>query len=201
MVSAAGIIMNMAVSSVMVPLGTPAPDFRLPAVGGDTVALADLRGPALLVMFICNHCPYVRHIEKALGATVAEYAERGLAAVGICANDTDAYPDDTPEHLAEQARRAGFTFPYLVDETQEVARAYRAVCTPDLFLYDAERRLAYRGAFDASTPKNGVPVTGELLRAALDRVLAGEPVPEPHRPSMGCSIKWKPGNEPDWLVS
>ncbi|KWX04252.1 alkyl hydroperoxide reductase [Carbonactinospora thermoautotrophica] len=191
----------MAVSSVMVPLGTPAPDFRLPAVGGGTVALADLRGPALLVMFICNHCPYVRHIEKALGATVAEYAERGLAAVGICANDTDAYPDDTPEHLAEQARRAGFTFPYLVDETQEVARAYRAVCTPDLFLYDAERRLAYRGAFDASTPKNGVPVTGELLRAALDRVLAGEPVPEPHRPSMGCSIKWKPGNEPDWLVS
>ncbi len=191
----------MAVSSVMVPLGTPAPDFRLPAASGGTVALADLRGPGLLVMFLCNHCPYVRHIEKALGATVAEYAERGLAAVAICANDTDAYPDDAPEHLAEQARRAGFTFPYLVDETQEVAKAYRAVCTPDLFLYDAQRRLAYRGAFDASTPGNAVPVTGELLRAALDRVLAGEPVPEPHHPSMGCSLKWKLGNEPDWLVS
>jgi peroxiredoxin len=191
----------MAVSSLMVPLGTPAPDFHLPPVGGPAVSSADLDGPALLVMFLCNHCPYVRHVERALGATVAEYARRGLAAVGICSNDVDAHPDDGPAGLAAQARRAGFTFPYLVDDEQRAAAAYRAMCTPDLFLYDADRRLAYRGAFDDSTPGNGLPVTGERLRQALDLVLAGEPVPEPHRPSMGCSLKWKPGNRPEWLLA
>jgi peroxiredoxin len=191
----------MAASSLMVPLGTPAPDFKLPSVAGAHVALADLDGPALLVMFLCNHCPYVRHVERALGATAAEYAERGVAAVGICSNDTDAYPTDRPAGLAEQASRAGFAFPYLIDADQQAALAYRAMCTPDLFVYDAQRTLVYRGAFDDSTPSNGLPVTGERLRQALDHVLKGEAVPEPHKPSMGCSLKWKPGNQPDWLIS
>jgi peroxiredoxin len=190
----------MAASSLMVPLGTPAHDFELPSADGATVKLADLDGPALLVMFLCNHCPYVRHVEAALAATVAEYAGRGVAAAAICSNDLDAYPDDGPAGMAEQARRAGFGFPYLLDEDQQVAAAYRAMCTPDLFLYDAERRLAYRGAFDDSTPRNGQPVTGALLRGALDLVLDGQPVPEPHRPSMGCSLKWKDGNRPSWLL-
>ncbi|HEY4726493.1 MAG TPA: thioredoxin family protein, partial [Actinomycetota bacterium] len=136
----------------------------------------------------------------ALAATVASYAGRGVAAVGICSNDLDAYPDDGPAGMAEQAHRAGFGFPYLLDEGQQVAAAYRAMCTPDLFVYGADRRLAYRGAFDDSTPRNGQPVTGALLRDALDRVLAGQPVPEPHRPSMGCSLKWREGNRPSWLL-
>jgi peroxiredoxin len=191
----------MPASSLMVPLGSTAPDFELPSVGGPRVALADLEGPALLVMFLCNHCPYVRHVERALGATVAEYAERGVAAVAICSNDVDAHPTDGPAGLAEQARRAGFTFPYLVDAAQQVAKDFKAMCTPDLFVYDAQRRLAYRGAFDDSTPGNGRPVTGEHLRQALDHVLRGEPVPEPHQPSTGCSLKWKPGNQPDWLIT
>ena len=191
----------MAVSSLMVPLGTPAHDFELPSVDGATVKLADLDGRALLVMFLCNHCPYVRHVERQLGAVVAGYAGREVAAVGICSNDTDAHPDDGPAGLAGQARRAGFQFPYLVDDSQRVAAAYRAMCTPDLFVFDAERRLAYRGAFDDSTLRNGNPVTGALLRDALDRVLEGRPVPEPHRPSMGCSLKWKPGNQPAWLIA
>jgi peroxiredoxin len=191
----------MASSSLMVPLGTMAHDFELPSVDGSTVKLADLDGRALLVMFLCNHCPYVRHVERQLGAVVAEYAGRDVAAVGICSNDTDAHPDDGPAALAEQARRAGFQFPYLIDDGQQVAAAYRAMCTPDLFVYDADRRLAYRGAFDDSTPRNGNPVTGALLRNALDLVLAGQPVPEPHRPSMGCSLKWKPGNRPAWLIA
>jgi peroxiredoxin len=191
----------MAASSLMVPLGTPAHDFELPAADGTTVKLADLDGRALLVMFLCNHCPYVRHVEAELGKAVAEYAGRGVAAVGICSNDLDAYPDDGPAGMADQARRAGWEFPYLLDEDQQVAAAYRAMCTPDLFLYGADRRLAYRGAFDDSTPRNGQPVTGALLRGALDRVLAGEPVPEPHRPSMGCSLKWRLGNQPSWLLA
>jgi peroxiredoxin len=191
----------MAASSLMVPLGTPAPDFELPPAARTTVKLADLDGRALLVMFLCNHCPYVRHVERALGAVVAEYTGRGVAAVGICSNDLDAYPGDGPAGMADQARRAGFEFPYLIDETQQVAAEYRAMCTPDLFVYDGGRRLAYRGAFDDSTPRNGQPVTGALLRLALERVLEGQPVPEPHRPSMGCSLKWRPGNQPSWLVA
>ena len=191
----------MAASSLMVPLGTPAPDFELPSADGTTVKLADLDGPALLVTFLCNHCPYVRHIESHLGAVVADYAGQGVAAVAICSNDLDAYPDDGPAGMAEQSRRAGFEFPYLLDETQRVAAAYRAMCTPDLFVYGADRRLAYRGAFDDSTPRNGQPVTGALLRQALDRTLEGQPVPEPHRPSMGCSLKWRPGSQPSWLVA
>jgi hypothetical protein len=187
----------MAVSSQMVALGTPAPDFALP----DAAGLAHGTGAAmvrrddysaagaLLVAFLCNHCPYVRHIETRLGEVVTGVAD--LAVIGICPNDADAYPDDAPAGLVAQARRAGWTFPYLVDTDQEVGRAFHAACTPDFFLYDADRRLVYRGAFDDSTPGNGRPVTGELLRGAIGQVLAGAAVPEPHRPSMGCSIKWR----------
>jgi thiol-disulfide isomerase/thioredoxin len=186
----------MAVSSFMVPLGTPASPFALPSIDGQIVRSDGFApGRPLLVMFLCNHCPYVRHIERQLGALVTEYAGE-VDAVAICSNDIDNYPDDGPAGLAEQAHRAGFTFPYLLDESQQVALAYRAVCTPDFFLYDAERRLAYRGEFDESRPGNNAAVTGRALRAALDLVLAGKPVDEPHMPSLGCGIKWKPGNEP-----
>jgi peroxiredoxin len=182
--------MGVAVSSVMVPLGTPAPDFELPDVTGRTHRLNDAAdAPALLVAFLCNHCPYVRHVETELGTLLSGYPD--LAVFGICTNDADAYPEDAPEHLAAQAQRAGWSFPYLVDAGQEVGRAYSAACTPDFFLYGRDRALAYRGAFDESTPGNKQPVTGALLRAAIDRVVAGQPVPEPHRPSMGCSIKWR----------
>jgi peroxiredoxin len=180
----------MAVPSLMVPLGTRAPDFALADTGGRVVRRDDFAdAPALLVMFLCNHCPYVRHIETALGKLLSRYPD--LAVVGICTNDADAYPDDRPERLAEQARRSGWDFPYLVDDDQAVGSAYNAACTPDFFLYDAGRQLAYRGAFDKSTPGNGKPVTGELLRGAIELTLAGQPVPEPHRPSIGCSIKWR----------
>ncbi|MFI0448551.1 thioredoxin family protein [Actinomadura sp. 6N118] len=187
----------MAISSFMVPLGTPAPSFALPSIDGGEVSPEDFAGaPALLVVFLSNHCPYVRRIEHAIGAVTAEYAARGLTTVAICSNDVVNYPDDGADHLREQAKRAGFGFPYLVDESQEVARAYRAACTPDFFLYDAERRLAYRGEFDGARPRNDLPADGSTLRAALDHVLAGETVPEPHTPSLGCGVKWKPGNEP-----
>lgn len=189
---------GMAVNSFMVPLGTPAPEFSLPrADGAGEVALKDLAdAPAVLVAFLCNHCPYVQHVESAFGALTREYAQRGLATVGICPNDIASHPDDDPSHLLAQAERAGFTFPYLIDEDQQVALAYRAACTPDLYLYDAARRLAYRGQFDGSRPRGAEPPTGASLRAAADLVLAGAPVPEPHHPSVGCSIKWKPGNDP-----
>ncbi|MGH3773403.1 MAG: thioredoxin family protein [Pseudonocardiaceae bacterium] len=186
----------MAVNSFMVPLGTLAPPFALPSLDGHMVTSAGLAPPQpLLVMFLSNHCPYVRHIERELGSLVAEYAP-GVAAVAICSNDVENYPDDGPAGLTEQAHRASFTFPYLLDDTQRVALAYRAACTPDFFLYDAGRRLAYRGEFDEARPRNDAPVTGKALRSALDLVLAGEPAPDPQVPSMGCGIKWKPGNEP-----
>jgi peroxiredoxin len=176
----------------MTPLGSHAPDFTLPSVTGEKVALDDFRdAPALLVAFLCNHCPYVRHIETRFGALVADFPD--LAVVGVCSNDVESYPDDAAPGLRQQARRAGWSFPYLVDDGQSTAREYGAACTPDLFLYDAERRLAYRGAFDESTPGNRQPVTGHLLADAVRLVLGGESVPEPHRPSMGCSIKWKHG--------
>lgn len=187
----------MAISSFMVPLGTSALDFSLPSAEGGTVSVGDFAGaPALLVVFLSNHCPYVRRIEDAVGTVIAEYQNKGLAAVGICSNDVVNYPDDDAAHLTEQAKRAGFTFPYLIDETQDVAKTYKAACTPDFFLYDADRRLAYRGEFDAARPGNDLPTNGATLRAAFDQVLAGRPVPEPHTPSLGCGIKWKPGNEP-----
>jgi peroxiredoxin len=175
-----------------VTLGTPAPPFSLQSTSGAIVSLSDFAAqPVLVVAFICNHCPYVRHVESQLARVLADNQERGVAAVGISANDVDSYPDDDLAHLAEQAERAGFGFPYLYDETQEVAHAYGAVCTPDLFVFDADRRLAYRGEFDSSRPSSGVAATGESLRAAIDHVLAGQPVPPPHRPSVGCSIKWR----------
>ncbi len=186
----------MAVNSLMVPLGTPAPAFALPSLDGQIVS-SDSLGPGrpLLVMFLSNHCPYVRHLERELGALVAEYAA-DVTAVAICSNDIKRYPDDGLDGLTEQAHRAGFTFPYLLDDSQQIARDYRAACTPDFFLYDAQRRLVYRGEFDESRPRNDAPVTGKALRAALDLVLAGQAVPEPQVPSLGCGIKWKPGNEP-----
>jgi len=179
----------MAVESTMVPLGSPLPAFRLPDLAGSTVSSASFVGKPLLVAFVCNHCPYVKHVERGLADVLAGYPE--LSVVAICTNDADAYPDDAPPGLAAQAERAGWRFPYLLDESQEVGRSFRAACTPDFFLYDTAGRLAYRGAMDGSTPGNGVPVTGDLLDDAIGRVLAGQPVPEPHRPSMGCSIKWR----------
>lgn len=193
----AGTLAGMvAVSSFMVPLGTPAPTFALPTLDGQIVRPDDAAGRPLLVMFLSNHCPYVRHIEWQLGSVLADCMTQGLVAVAISSNNVESHPDDGPAGLAEQVSRAGFIFPYLLDSTQEVAKAYRAACTPDFFLYDAEHRLAYRGEFDGSRPKNDVPVTGQALRAAVDQVLDGKPVPEPQAPSMGCNIKWKPGNEP-----
>ncbi|TDD36318.1 thioredoxin family protein [Actinomadura sp. KC06] len=187
----------MPIASFMVPLGSPVPAFSLPSIDGRTVSDDDFpEASALLVAFLSNHCPYVRRIEDALGAVTSEYADNGLATVAVGSNDVVNYPDDGVEHLREQAERAGFAFPYLVDESQETARAFRAACTPDLFLYDRERRLAYRGEFDGARPRNDVPADGASLRAALDLVLAGKDVPEPHTPSLGCGIKWKPGNEP-----
>ncbi|GLW70767.1 thioredoxin family protein [Kitasatospora phosalacinea] len=185
----------MPVSSFMVPLGTPAPDFDLPGTDGRRSTSADFAdSPALLVAFLSNHCPFVRHLEKAVGEFAAEFAD--LAVVAMCANDTGIAPDDDLPGLRAQLARTGWSFPYLVDADQSTALAFRAACTPDFFLYGPERTLRYRGAFDDSTPGNGRPVTGALLRAAVGEVLAGRPVPEPHRPSMGCSIKWSPGNEP-----
>jgi peroxiredoxin len=189
----------MAVASTMLPLGTQAPDFSLPATDGSTLSLDSLDGaPALLVAFICNHCPYVKHVEDRLAALSKEYIDRGVAIVGICSNDALSYPDDAPAKLAGQKERVGFPFPYLIDESQEVAKAYTAACTPDFFLFDADRRLVYRGQMDSSRPGNQEPVTGEDLRTALDALLSGAPVSEDQRPSLGCGIKWKPGNEPDY---
>jgi peroxiredoxin len=186
---------SMLVSSFMVPLGTPAPDFSLPSLDETQVSLADFAdAPALLVIFASNQCPHVRHIETQLGVVLSDYSFLGV--VGICPNDAAQSPENSPAELAAQVVRAGWRFPYLLDESQTVVKAYRAACTPDFFLYDENRRLVYRGAFDYSTPGNRKRVTGDLLRFALERTLCGQPVPEPHRPSMGCSIKWKPGNEP-----
>jgi len=178
-------------------LGKPAPDFALRDTDGKTVSLADFRdAEALLVMFICNHCPYVKHVQQGLAALCKEYQKRGAAIVGISSNDVVAYPDDAPDKMKIEKKSAGYTFPYLFDESQDVARAYEAACTPDFFLFDAGRKLVYRGQMDDSRPGNGLPVTGKDLRAALDAVLAGRPVPQDQKASIGCNIKWKPGNEP-----
>ena len=189
------------VASTMLPLGTAAPDFSLrePATGR-TVSLDDFRDArALLVMVLSNHCPFVKHIADELGAFSREYADKGLAIVGICANDVQAHPDDSPEKMASEAAARGYAFPYLYDESQEVAKAYRAACTPDFFLYDGGRRLVYRGQFDDSRPSLDLPVTGADLRAACDAVLAGRRPSEEQRPSVGCNIKWKAGNNPPWF--
>jgi peroxiredoxin len=182
----------------MVELGSPAPDFVLTDSTGGAWALGKVAGDKpVLVAFICNHCPYVVHIADAFSAFAREYQDKGLAIVAISANDIGAYPQDAPGKMGEFARRYGFSFPYLYDETQETARAYGAVCTPDLFLFDKDRKLAYRGQFDSTRPNRGTP-TGADLRAAADAVLAGSKPAADQKPSVGCSIKWKPGNAPDW---
>jgi peroxiredoxin len=187
-------------ASTMLPLGVAAPDFSLPDTNGKTVSLADCAdAPALLIAFLCNHCPYVKHVAAGLAQLAAEYQGRGVAVVGVNANDVDAFPDDSPAKMAEEAKVRGYTFPYLFDATQQVAKAYRAACTPDFYVFDGQRKLVYRGQMDSSRPGSEVPVTGEDLRAALDAVLAGRPVPAVQKPSLGCNIKWKPGNEPDYF--
>jgi|SRR5450631_4115630 peroxiredoxin len=179
--------------SSMLELGTMAPEFALTdVVTGKQVRRDDFRGQkALLVMFICTHCPYVKHIEKGLTALGMDYAGESVSIVAISSNDATNYPDDSPAGLRQQAETQRFLFPYLYDETQAVARAYKAACTPDIYLFDSGFKLVYRGQFDKSRPGNGIPVTGEDLRSAIDKVLAGEPVPADQRPSIGCNIKWK----------
>ncbi len=192
-------------TSMMTELGHPAPDFSLPDTSGRLRTLADLRGPkGLVVAFICNHCPFVLHIVDPFVQVAAGLAQRGIATVAISSNDVAAHPEDGPVQMAEFARARGFGFPYLYDESQSVAQAFQAACTPDLFLYDAQLKLYYRGQFDASRPKTPhtqhvpVPVPGGDLLAAAESLLAGAPPPAEQRASMGCSMKWKPGNEPDW---
>jgi peroxiredoxin len=191
----------MAVTSTMLPLGTSAPDFALDdVVSGTKVSLSDFDDkPAMLVMFICNHCPYVKHVRAELARFGRDYQDKGLGLVAICSNDTDQYPDDGPEAMRREAETVGYTFPYLFDEDQVVAARYTAMCTPDFFLFDSNRELVYRGRFDESRPNSGIPVTGEDLRAAVDALLAGNPVNAEQWPSMGCSIKWKPGNTPAYF--
>jgi len=183
--------------SSMLPLGTRAPDFSLPDTTGRLVRLADFaEAPALLVVFLCNHCPFVKHLRAGLARFARDYQPRGLAMLGINSNDVKAYPDDAPAKMAEEVKNAGYTFAYLYDESQAVAKAYQATCTPEFFLFDRERRLVYRGQFDDSRPSNGKPVTGADLRAAADAVIGEKPVGSDQRPSVGCGIKWKPGQEP-----
>ncbi len=186
--------------STMIDIGTPLPSFSLPDFDGKTVTDADFAGSkALLVTFICNHCPFVRHIRQDFSRVVKEYQAKGLRVVAIASNDTKEFPEDGPAGMKEEAAEVGYTFPYLFDEKQKVAQAFHAACTPDLFLFDSQRRLAYRGQFDGSRPKNGVPVTGADLRAALEAVVAGKPAPAMQKPSMGCNIKWSPGNAPEYF--
>jgi peroxiredoxin len=189
----------VAVNSTMLPLGTQAPDFRLPDPSGKWIALADFKdAPALLVIFMCDHCPYVKHVREGLAKLARDYHPRGVAVVGINSNDAAHYPTDSPAKMAEEATAAGYIFPYLYDETQAVAKAYRAACTPDLYVFDKDQRLVYRGHLDDSRPGSPAPVTGKDVRAALEAVLAGRPVPPLQKASIGCNIKWKPGNEPEY---
>jgi peroxiredoxin len=179
--------------SAMIPLGTSAPAFVLKEVTtGKSLSLEDVRGEqGLLVMFICRHCPFVKHLEQGIAQLGREYRPKGIGIVAISSNDAIAFPEDAPESLKEQARELGFAFPYLYDETQDVARAYDAACTPDFFLFDRGLKLVYRGQFDDSRPGNSIPVTGQDLRAALEALLAGKPIPERQKPSLGCNTKWK----------
>ena len=187
----------------MLALGTEAPPFTLPdTVSGETVSISDFDDKTgLLIMFICNHCPYVKHIREDLAKFSEDYAESDLGIVAISSNDREVYPTDSPEAMKAEAEGFGYRFPYLYDEDQSVAAAYSAMCTPDFFLFDGDRKLAYRGRFDESRPDSGIPVTGRDLRAAVDAVLAGEQVPGEQYPSMGCSIKWKPDNTPAYFTS
>jgi peroxiredoxin len=194
------VLCMVAVNSTMLPLGTQAPDFRLPDPSGKAVSLADFKGaPALLVVFMCNHCPYVKHVRAGLAKLARDYQPRRVAVVGVNSNDVANYAADSPAKMAEEAASAGYIFPYLYDESQAVAKAYRAACTPDMYLFDKDQRLLYRGQFDDSRPGNGIAVTGKDLRAALDALLAGKPVSPNQKASIGCNIKWKPGNEPEYF--
>jgi peroxiredoxin len=189
----------MAASSTMLELGTPLPAFSLPdATSGKPVSSDTLRGSIAVVAFICNHCPYVKYIQSALATFARDYAAKGVKLVGISSNDAVRYPDDAPERMAEEAQRAGYAFPYLFDDEQEVARTFRAACTPEFYVFDAQSKLAYRGRFDEATPNSGVKPTGKELRAAVEALLAGQ-APSPNQvPSIGCGIKWKSGNAPDY---
>ncbi len=187
--------------STMLPLGTAAPAFSLPDVlSGKTISLDTFKDKkALLVMFICRHCPYVKHIQHEIARLGKDYADKNVGIVAITSNDPQQYPEDAPERSAEMAKELGFTFPFCYDATQDVAKAFRAACTPEFYIFDDARRLVYRGQFDDSRPTNAIPVTGKDVRAALDAVLAGTPVEQRQIPSIGCNIKWKPGNEPAYL--
>lgn len=186
--------------STMLPLGTQAPDFSLLDPDGRCISLADLseKASAVLVAFICNHCPYVIHIRSQLAALARDYAQRDVAVVGINANDTEAYPQDNADRMREEIQSAGYIFPYVLDPSQEVAQAYRAACTPDFFLFDASLKLVYRGQLDDSRPANGLPTDGRDMRGALDAQLAGKAISAEQKPSIGCNIKWKPGNAPQY---
>jgi thiol-disulfide isomerase/thioredoxin len=190
----------VATNSTMLPLGTKAPGFNLPDPSGRKISLSDFPDTlALVVVFMCNHCPYVKHIREGLARLAREYVPRGVGLVGINSNDVANYPADSPAKMAEEVKAVGYIFHYLYDETQLTAKAYHAACTPDFFLFDHDKVLVYRGQFDDSRPGNGAPVTGADLRAALDAVLAGKPVDPKQKPSIGCNIKWKAGNAPDYL--
>jgi len=187
--------------STMLPLGTTAPDFALPDTEGKIVRLADFKNaPALLVCFISNHCPYVKHIRTELARAGKEFQQKGVAVIGINANDAENYPDDSPAKMVSEVKSAGYTFPYLYDETQNIAKAYQAACTPEFYLFDKSRRLVYRGQFDDSRPGNGKPVTGKDLRSAVETLLAGKPITANQQPGIGCNIKWKPGNAPAYFT-
>ena len=187
-------------ASTMLKLATKAPEFTLPDYTGKKFSIQDFHSAsALLAMFICNHCPYVKHIKEELSRLTNDYQTRGVAIVGINSNDSKKYPDDSPEMMKKMAEENDWEFPYLIDEDQSIAKAYSAACTPDFFLFDQDRKLYYRGQLDGSRPGNNVPVTGEDLRHALNCLLHNKPGPEVQKPSMGCNIKWKPGNEPNYF--
>jgi len=187
-------------ASTMLPLGTTAPDFSLPNVDGSAVSRADFAGRPMLVIFMCNHCPFVIHLRAALAAFADKYQAKGLAVIGISSNDVATHPQDGPEEMKAEAKSAGYRFPYLYDGDQSVAQAYKAACTPDFFLFDGDHSLVYRGQFDSSRPGNEVAITGEDLKAACDAVLAGDDVTSDQKPSIGCNIKWKTGSEPDYFT-
>ena len=191
----------VATPSMMLPLGTPMPEFSLVnAVDGRTLSSSELGGQAgTVVMFICNHCPFVKHVKEELGYLSNDYASHGVTFVAINSNDVKQYPDDAPPRMKQLAEAQGWDFPYLLDETQEVAKAFKAACTPDFFVFDGEQELVYRGQLDDSRPSNDIPVTGTDLRTALDALLAGQPISEEQKPSLGCNVKWKPGNEPEYF--
>lgn len=188
--------------STMLPLGTEAEDFSLTNIDGRTLSFADVAGErGTVLMFICNHCPFVKHVANELAAIGYEYMPKGVGMVAINSNDVAAHPADSPEQMIHESEQRGYSFPYLFDETQEVAKAYSAACTPDFYLFDGNHKLVYRGQLDGSRPDSGVPVTGEDLRKAIDALLESRPIPQPQHPSIGCNIKWRPGNEPQYFLN